>query len=146
MHARYPRVAEAITAILDAGLTKSDIARLAGRDASQVSRWAVGSQRPGYETATQLAAGLRPAHPELAEQLLVASGYAGPGGEPPVPPLISPSLLASIRREVSPEDQERVIEAIERTLAPGGEPTEPGGAATSPGAQLPGDAPERRAG
>ena len=43
-----------------------------------------------------------------------------PGDAEPEPPTISPGLLAAIRKELPPEDQQRVIDAVERTIR--GEP------------------------
>jgi transcriptional regulator with XRE-family HTH domain len=52
--------------------------------------------------------------------------------EPEPEPALPRDVLAAIRREVAPEDQQRVIEAVERTLR--GEPQPP----TEPGADAEG--------
>lgn len=54
-------------------------------------------------------------------------GAPAPG--PPETPLISPAMLAAIRKDVPPEDQQRVIDTLERLMR--GEPQPPKGPAAS---------------
>jgi transcriptional regulator with XRE-family HTH domain len=117
------RQAAAFAAAERTGLTKADIARIAGVHRSQVSRWVSGEQRPSYERTMRLAAHLRREHPELAGELVAAAGY-GPvedGPEPSVPP----DVLRVIRKNYAPERQREVIEmleAIEREQREEGQP------------------------
>lgn len=127
----HDRQAAVFAAVERTGLTKSDIARIAGIHRSQVSRWVSGEQRPSYERTMRLAAYLRRAgHPDLAEQLIAAAGY-GPVEQGP-DSTVPPDVLALIRRRYpDPEQQRRAVEALEELGEPSGLPGE---AQSSPGA------------
>lgn len=103
------------------GRTRAEIGRLAGRDGSAATRWAKGTHLPGWSAVKSLADAIRGDSPDLADELLAAWHYYSDPAEAAPGSLISPSLLASIRKELpDPEDQRRVIEVIERRLR--GEP------------------------
>lgn len=116
------RLAAIFIAAEKLGLAKSDIARIAGVHRSQVSRWASGEQRPSYDRAMRIAGYLERDHEDMAREFVAAAGYGGPI-EPEEQPVISPALLAAIRKDIDPADQQRVIDAVERTIR--GEPQPP---------------------
>lgn len=117
MQQRYPRLADVIAAIEKTGRTRAEIGRMAGRDGSQTTRWATGASLPSYQSAKRLADVIRPEHPALADELLDTWHYYSDPAEPAPGSLISPALLAAIRKELpDPADQERVIAALERTM------------------------------
>jgi transcriptional regulator with XRE-family HTH domain len=103
------RQAVAFAAVEAAGLTKTDIGRIAGVHRSQVSRWVSGEQRPSYERTMRLAAHLRREHPALAEEVIAAAGY---GGEPDPEPLVDPRLVETLR-ELAPEKADEWIAELE---------------------------------
>lgn len=112
------RVAAVLASLVDAGIPQSRLARMAGVNRSQVNRWSRGENRPGHDAVRRLAAAVYRQHPREARELIEASGY--PWAEPGVipEPTVSPSLLASIRKEFpdDPAAQQRVIDAVERTM------------------------------
>jgi transcriptional regulator with XRE-family HTH domain len=109
------RQAAAFAAVEAAGLSKTDIGRIAGVHRSQVSRWVSGEQRPSYERTMRLAAYLRREHPALAEEVITAAGY---GGDPDPEPLVDPELAAALRKHV-PDDAEEIIAELERRRSDG---------------------------
>lgn len=113
MHARQ---AAAFAAVEATGLSKSDIARIAGTHRSQVSRWVSGDQRPSYDRTMRLAAHLRRRYPDLAEELITAAGYGPAEAEPESS--IPPEVLAVIRKNYTPEQQREVIEMLGELSAP----------------------------
>ena len=117
------RLPAALAAIEDAGLSKSDIAKIASVHRSQVSRWFSGENRPGYDAAMRIAGYLRRDNPQLAGEFTAAAGYGGPAEPEPESP-VPPDLLALIRRRFPPDKQQEAIDALEDILAP----TEPGAA------------------
>src|SRR5258708_6163626 len=133
------RLAAVFNAMTDAGLSKSDIAKIAGVHRSQVSRWFTGETRPTYHTAMRLAAGItHDGHRELADEFVIAAGYGGPAALPPEPePTPLEELLGSaeeaerirakIRARKGPQ-AERYIALIEEALS-----RPPEGADGSPG-------------
>ena len=116
------------------GITVPQMSRMAGANRSTIYRWVGGEVAPDYSLVNNLAAKLWGKHPDLARELVEASGYAWaePDEEPEPEPAISPRLLAAIRREVDPEDQQRVIDALERTLRGELQPSGPRAAGESP--------------
>src|SRR5258708_34418422 len=93
------RLAAVFNAMTDAGLSKSDIAKIAGVHRSQVSRWFTGETRPTYDTAMRLAAGItHDGHPELADEFVIAAGYGGPAALPPKP---EPAPLGGLLRSAA---------------------------------------------
>lgn len=139
MHGEWSgtRIAAAITALKVSGFSEQRIGRLAGVNRSTANRWARGINRPDNDAVRRLAAALWRRHPREARELVEASGYpwAEPVAAPEPEPSISPALLAAVRREVDPADQERVIAALERAMSGEPPPTEPGEADQSPGRQ-----------
>ena len=116
-----PRVAAAIARLKDAGMSEQRIAKLAGASRATANRWARGANRPDHDSMRRLAAAVWRQHPDLARELVEASGYAWAEPTELPEPAISPALLAAIRKELpDPEDQQRVIDALERTMR--GEP------------------------
>ena len=109
-------MAAAIGRLKDAGMSEQRIGKLAGASRATANRWARGANRPDHDAVRRLAAAVWRRHPDLARELVEASGYAWAEPDTVPEPTISPSLLAAIRREVDPADQERVIYALERTL------------------------------
>ena len=116
---KYPRLAAMLIEIEKTGRTRAEIGRLAGRDGSAATRWAKGTHLPGWSAVKSLADAIRGEAPGLADGLLDAWHYYSDPAEPGS--LISPSLLAEIRKTLpDPADQQRVIDAVERTMR--GEP------------------------
>lgn len=110
------RVAAVLALLKDAGYTQSKMAKLAALgDRSTVNRWSRGENRPGPDAVRRLALAVWPRHPDLARELVEASGY--PWVDPPdVPePLIPPEVLAALESAYAddPELLRRVIEAQE---------------------------------
>lgn len=103
------RQAAALTAVEATGLSKSDIAKIAGIHRSQASRWFSGDQRPSYDRVMRLANYLRREHPGLADELIAATGYGPPGAEPEPP--IDPDVLKALKRAYR-DDPEKLQEAI----------------------------------
>jgi transcriptional regulator with XRE-family HTH domain len=116
------RQAAAFAAAERTGLTKSDIARIAGVHRSQVSRWVSGEQRPSYDRAMRLAAYLRQGHADLADELVAAAGYDGSAEQGP-DSAVPAEVLAVIRKNYPPDQQREAIEMLERLSGPHG--TEP---------------------
>jgi transcriptional regulator with XRE-family HTH domain len=112
----HTRQAAAFAAVERTGLTKSDIAKIAGTHRSQVSRWASGEQRPSYERTMRLAAHLRPRHPELAEELVAATGYGPVEADPEsaIPPEVRRVIERAPRDDQWKRDAIEALEAIGR--------------------------------
>lgn len=127
------RIAAALARLENAGQSQPKMARLAGVSQSTVNRWSRGKVQPGYGAVRKLAVAVWRKYPDLARELVEAAGYAWAEPAEVPEPTISAALLAAIRREVDPADQQRVIDAVERALR--GEPqppNEPAEAALSP--------------
>lgn len=129
------RVAAALASLEDAGYAQPKMARLAGVSQSTVNRWSRGKVQPGYGTVWRLSVAVWRRHPDLARELMEASGYAWaePDELPEPEPVISPAMLAAIRKDVDPADQQRVIDAFERSLR--GEPQPPNEPAEADGSR-----------
>src|SRR5215469_9063524 len=111
MHAWQPRrLADAFGAVSDTGLTRSDIARIAGVHRSQVSRWFRGEQRPGYDSAMLIAGYLRQQHPDLADEFTAAAGYGGPVDPASRPDPVPPGLRDAVLDELGAGRGEFVLE------------------------------------
>ena len=122
------RVSEILATLRDNGVSVRKMTQMSGANRSTIYRWMSGGDgQPDYDLVTRLARAIWRQHPDLARELVEASGYAwaepDPDSEPE--PAISPALLEAIRKEVDPADQERVIDALERTLRGGPPPNEP---------------------
>src|SRR5258708_38965105 len=115
------RLAAVFNAMTDAGLSKSDIAKIAGVHRSQVSRWFTGETRPTYDTAMRLAAGItHDGHPELADEFVIAAGYGGPAPLPPEPeptPLGGPPGRAPEGQRIRAKSRARQGAQAERDIA-----------------------------
>lgn len=120
------RVAAALARLEDAGYSQPEMARLAGVSQSTVNRWSRGKVQPGYGTATRLASAVWRRQPQLARELVEASGYAWaePTGEPePVDVLAEvwgKEIADSVRSEVrkrAPQEAEEILRAIEADLS-----------------------------
>lgn len=111
------RVAAALARLEDAGYPQPQMARLAGVSQSTVNRWSHGKVQPGYGTVWRLAAAVWRRHPELARELVEASGYAWaePQDAPEPESLIPPEVLAALESAYAddPELLRRAVEAQE---------------------------------
>lgn len=70
------RIAAALARLEDEGLSQPKMARLAKVSQSTVNRWSRGQVRPGYDPVRKLAVAVFRRHPQLAQELVEASGYA----------------------------------------------------------------------
>jgi len=124
------RIAAALARLEDTGESQPKMARLAGVSQSTVNRWSRGKVRPGYDAIRRLAAAVWREHPDLARELVEASGYAwaDPDASSIPPPLISPEVEADIHRLAeSDEEAEELLKAmrdrrLRRLRATGGAP------------------------
>jgi len=113
------RIAAALAKLEDAGRSQPEMARLAGISQSTVNRWSRGKVQPGYGAVRKLAVAVWPRYPDLARELVEASGYAW--AEPsaaPEPPPIPPEVLAAVRKNYPPEQQAEVIAMLRELTAP----------------------------
>jgi transcriptional regulator with XRE-family HTH domain len=110
------RVAAAIAKLEDAGNEQPKMARMAGISQSTVNRWARGEVRPGADGVRMLARAIWRQHPDLARELVEASGYdwAEPDASSVPPPLIAPELEAEIRRLADDEEEAEALLAAMR--------------------------------
>lgn len=95
------RVSAALALLKDAGYSQSRMAGLAGvGDRSTINRWSRGENRPGPDAVRRLAAAVWPRQPDLARELVEASGYPWVEPQPePVPELDDdPETLERLRR------------------------------------------------
>jgi transcriptional regulator with XRE-family HTH domain len=114
-------MAAAFAAVERTGLSKSDIGRIAGVHRSQVSRWVSGEQRPSYDRTMRLAGYLKRDNPELADELVAATGYGGPVERGP-DSTIPADVLAVIKKNYPPDQQRQIIEKLESIGQPGEPP------------------------
>lgn len=132
------RVAAALARLGDAGYPQSRLARMAGVNRSQVNRWSRGENRPGHDAVRRLAAAVWREHPDVARELVEASGYAWaePADAERSPP---PARLREETREAIREDlgndviAEQVIAYVEGLASGRIEPS----VSEDPGAQRP---------
>jgi transcriptional regulator with XRE-family HTH domain len=111
------RVAAVLARLEDAGYSQSRISRISRIGQATISRWSRGENRPSYDGARRLAVAIWRQHPDLAQEMMEASGY--PWQEPadaPSEPLVAPELADSLRRSLD-EDAEWVIAELERRRA-----------------------------
>jgi transcriptional regulator with XRE-family HTH domain len=107
------RVIDALAALEAAGMGRRKLSEMAGVDHSTIGRWARGQVKPDYPGVRRLAIGIWRTHPELARELVEASGW--PWQEPPEAepePLVPPELVESLRR-LAPETAEKWIAELE---------------------------------
>jgi transcriptional regulator with XRE-family HTH domain len=107
------------------------MARLAGVNRSQVNRWSRGENRPGYDPVRSLAAAVWRKHPDLARELVEASGYAWAEPKDPPPPDVLTEELGQdtadrVRRELAKRGEagRAVLAEFERVLSSPGEEAE----------------------
>jgi transcriptional regulator with XRE-family HTH domain len=117
-----PRVAAAIGRLKDAGMSEQRIAKLAGASRATANRWARGANRPDHDSVRRLAARLYGQHPDVARELVEASGYAWaePDAEPEPPP-IPREVLDVIRKTYPPDKQAEAIAMLQQLNAPSGQ-------------------------
>lgn len=121
------RIAAALARLEDTGLSQPEMARQAGVSQSTVNRWSRGKVRPGYDAVRRLAVAVWRKQPELARELVEASGY--PWAEPdaaPDPPPIPADVLEVIRKNYDPDEQAEIIEMLTELSAGRDGLTEPG--------------------
>jgi len=113
------RITAALAALSDAGIPQSRMARMAGVNRSQVNRWSRGENRPGYDPVRKLALAVWRSHPGIARELVEASGYAwAEPGSVPEPPPIPSEVLAAIKKNYPPDQQDEVIAMLRELTAP----------------------------
>lgn len=100
-----PRVAAALARLEDAGYSQSRTGRLAGVGQSTISRWGKGKVRPGYDAVRRLAVAVWRPHPDVARELVEASGY--PWQEPSEQSLPPPDPLADLLGSAADADEVR---------------------------------------
>jgi len=124
------RIAAALARLADAGYTQSRLARMAGVNQSTANRWARAERRPGYDAIRRLAVGVWQAYPDLARELVEASGYAwvepSEVDRSPPPPALTEETKQAMREELGDEMAARLIAHAEhlasgRTPPAGGE-------------------------
>lgn len=107
--------------------------RLSGANRSTIYRWMSGGDgQPDYDLVNRLAAAIWRREPELARELVEASGYAWAEPADAPEPAIPPKALAAIREHFDPEDQPFMIEALERRLRGEPPPSGPAESASEP--------------
>lgn len=134
------RVITVLAAIKDNGMTIPRMSKASGVTRSTLYRWAAGEVQPDYGKVYSLAYAVHPRHPDLARELVEASGYAwAEPTEAPEPEPIPPEVLDYIRNSgrYDREQQEYLIETLR-------DPTGP--APAEEGRSAPGGASSRRAG
>jgi len=127
------RVIAALAALDDAGLGRRKLSEIAGVDHSTIGRWARGRVKPDYSRVRRLALGVWHSHPQLARELVEASGYpwADPTEAEAPPPTPLEELFGAdgaedVRRKIrihKGADADWYISAIESALSapPAGE-------------------------
>jgi transcriptional regulator with XRE-family HTH domain len=118
------RLAAAIAKLEDAGNPQPKMARMAGVSQSTLNRWARGQVRPGPDVVRRLADALWRRYPDLARELVEASGYPWIEPEPaPEPEPIPDDVMAFIRESgrYSPEQQAEIITMLQQLNGPPGQ-------------------------
>jgi transcriptional regulator with XRE-family HTH domain len=106
-----------LAALENAGIGRRQLSEISGVDHSTIGRWARGDVKPSYPGVRNLAWGIWRRYPELARELVEASGW--PWQEPPEPepePLIDPEVAEILRRRY-PDEAEEYIAELERRRA-----------------------------
>jgi transcriptional regulator with XRE-family HTH domain len=70
------RIGAALAKLEDAGHSQPKMAEMAGISQSTVNRWIRGKVQPGYSAVRKLAVAVWRRHPDVARELVEASGYA----------------------------------------------------------------------
>lgn len=111
-----PRVTRALNALKDNGISVRDMTKMSGANRSTVYRWMSGGDgQPDYALVNNLARAVWRKHPDLARELVEASGYAWAEpseNEVPAEPLVPPEVIATLQR-VYKREPDRLKEAIE---------------------------------
>lgn len=119
-----PRVMTVLSTLKDNGVSVREMTRLSGANRSTVYRWMSGDGgKPDYVLISNLAQGIWRRWPDLAQELVVASGW--PWQEPtdlPPEPLVAPELAESLRKHLPPDEAEEIIAELERRRAGPGSP------------------------
>lgn len=120
------RVMAVLATIKDNGVSVREMTQLSGANRSTIYRWSGGTEgQPDYDLVNRLARAIWRRHPELARELVEASGYAWaePTGEPePVDVLAEvwgKDIADRVRKEVRkrvPREAEAILRAIEDDL------------------------------
>lgn len=125
-----PRVMAALKALRNEGMSVREMTRLSGANRSTVYRWMSGGEgQPDYILISRLARAIWPRYPELARELVEASGWPWmePSEEEQPPPDPLADLLGSaadaeeVRRKIRRHkgaDAEWYISALEDALRP----------------------------
>lgn len=110
------RVMRVLGTLKDDGISVRQMTQLSGANRSTIYRWMSGGDgQPDYDLVNRLAAAVWLRYPELARELVEASGYAwAEPQEAPPPEPVPPDVLRAIR-EASRDDQWKrdAIEALE---------------------------------
>jgi transcriptional regulator with XRE-family HTH domain len=107
----------------DAGLSRQDVATLAGVNPSQVSRWIAGANRPNFDALQNLARAVTernsslpegercPDLPGALDALITAAGYGGGDPDQPAASPLSglPADLAAILRLLGTDAVEKAL-------------------------------------
>lgn len=112
------RVMAVLATVKDNGMSVKEMTQLSGANRSTIYRWMSGGEgQPDYDLVNRLARAIWRRHPELARELVEASGYAWaePADEPEPEPLIPPEVLAALESAYAddPELLRRAVEAQE---------------------------------
>lgn len=117
------RVMAVLATVKDNGMSVREMTQLSGANRSTIYRWMSGAEgQPDYDLVNRLARAIWRRHPDLARELVEASGYAWaePTGEPePVDVLAEvwgKDIADRVRSEVrkrAPRDAEAVLRGIE---------------------------------
>lgn len=121
------RVMAVLATLKDNGVSVREMTRLSGANRSTIYRWmSAGDGQPDYAIVNRLARAVWRQHPDLARELVEASGYAWaePTGEPePVDVLaevwgqdVAGMVRAEVRKRV-PQQAEAILRAIEDDLS-----------------------------
>ncbi|HEY3883024.1 MAG TPA: hypothetical protein VGM12_30930 [Trebonia sp.] len=107
-----------LATVKDNGMSVKEMTQLSGANRSTIYRWMSGGEgQPDYDLVNRLARAIWRRHPELARELVEASGYAWaePADEPEPEPLIPPEVLAALESAYAddPELLRRAVEAQE---------------------------------
>lgn len=107
-----------LSTLRDNGVSVREMTRLSGANRSTVYRWMSGDGgQPDYVLVSRLAEGIWRHYPQLARELVEASGW--PWTEPPEPepePLVDPEVAAILRRRY-PDDAAELIAELGRREA-----------------------------
>lgn len=108
------RVISVLAAIKDTGISVPKMTRMARANRSTIYRWMGGEVAPDYDLVHNLAYALWPRQPDLARELVEASGYAWVEPDAaPEPPRIPRDVLDVIQKNYPASKQAEIIEMLE---------------------------------